>query len=82
MLTYKCSSHNMKASEDFLCVVLYSHIITAAKVCVSEMSNQNQANCNELAKLLVEKFVNISLADESAVPSDSVYTYTYYRPAQ
>ena len=69
----------MKATEDFLCVVLFSHIIAAANVCINEMSSGqagSQVNCNEIAKQLVKRFVKISFkGGQTTVPDDSVYAY-------
>jgi len=68
----------MKATEDFLCVVLFGHIIAAANVCIDEMYGdcRSQINCNEVAKALVKKFVKASLeGDATEVPDDSVYAY-------
>ena len=66
--------HNMKATEDFLCVVLFSHIIAAADVCMDQLSSDN---CNEIAKVLVKQFVKINLQEQetSTGPGDSVYAY-------
>ena len=64
----------MKVTEDFLCVILFSHIIAAANVCMDQLSSEN---CNEIAKVLVKRFVKINLQEQkiSTVPGDSVYAY-------
>ena len=49
--------NNMKATEDFLEVVLCSHILAAAKEC-SEGPN---ISCGETANRIVERFVKISI---------------------
>jgi len=68
--------HNMKASEDFLCVVLFSHIVAAANVCMDQLLSNLSHDCNEIVKLLVKQFVKINLQEqESTLPGDSVYAY-------
>jgi len=47
----------MKASEDFLEVVLYAHILAAAKEC----SGSAGMSCEELAKWIVTRFVKMTV---------------------
>jgi len=64
----------MKATEDFLLVVLYSYIVVAAKTCTP---NNTEINCKTIADLVVKKYVKINLPDcTEAATDDSVYNYT------
>ena len=57
--------HNMKATEDFLEILLSAYIVAAAKEVMAT------DDCNAVAKALVEKFVVISLPPvEPSSPSD------------
>ena len=48
--------HNIKATEDFMEVVLYSHILAAANEC----SGSSGMSCEEVAKWIVSTFVYIN----------------------
>jgi len=67
---------NMKASEDFLLVVLHSHIIAAARVALSGEKAKDVAS---LAKKIVDRYACIRVPSPSAVQTksdDGVYSYT------
>jgi len=67
---------NMKASEDFLLVVLHSHVIAAARVALSGETANDVAS---LAKKIVDRYVCIRVPSPSAVQTksdDGVYSYT------
>jgi len=66
----------MKATENFLCVVLYSYIVVAAKAC---MPNDSEINCKSVAELIVKNYVKISLpgsTEATMASDDSVFNYT------
>ena len=68
--------HNMKATEDFIEVVLYSHILAAAKECSDNSPNMS---CDEIAKQIVERFVKITIPsfDDDETPiSDENTSYS------
>ena len=50
---------NMKASEDFLQVVLHAHIVAAAKT-IHSTTGGSELSLAELSKAVVEKFVQIT----------------------
>ena len=54
---------NMKASEDFLLVVLHSHVIAAAKAVLSGKRAEDAAS---LAKSIVDRYVCIIIPSISA----------------
>lgn len=56
---------NMKASEDFLLVVLHGHVVAAAKAILTEFATTDVLS---LSKAIVDRFVKIT------VPSSSVAT--------
>ena len=58
---------NMKGAEDFLLVVLHSHIISAAKKILSDFDIQSVTN---LAKKIVESFFRITTPSVAYVNSD------------
>ena len=65
----------MKATEDFLDVVLTAHIIAAARELLSVSTAV--PNCMDLAKQIISKYVNISIptiSDDSNVTADSSAT--------
>ena len=67
--------NNMKATEDFLDVVLTAHIIAAARELLSVSTAV--PNCMDLAKQIISKYVNISIptiSDDSNVTADSSAT--------
>lgn len=69
-------SDNMKAAEDFLLVVLSSHIVAAAKTILA--SNQSVDCANILAEKVLEKFLRITVPGvnfEGEKTDDSVYLY-------
>lgn len=47
----KDSKHNMKASEDFLEVVVYGHVVAAAKVFTSTASEESTVH--DISKILL-----------------------------
>ena len=47
----------MKATDDFIEVVLYSHILAVAKECTSS----SNMTCDKVAKRIVERFVKIAI---------------------
>jgi len=67
----------MKASEDFLRVVLYSYIVVAAKSCIRNASDDAEINCITVADFVVQNYVRIGLPESSdAISDNSVYNYT------
>jgi len=66
----------MKAAEDFLDVVLCTHVITATEQVMRESRNPSP-DCNAIAECIVSKFVNIAIPNSavSGGMNDSVYTY-------
>ena len=56
-------SKAMKATEDFLTVVLFGYIIAAAKKLIEEKPTDSH-NCMTIAKQIVERWVKINLADD------------------
>ena len=66
-------SKNMKASEDFLMLILHAYTIIAAEQCQTETDT-----CLSLAKRVVNKFVKISLSGEqqSKQPNDMLFNYS------
>ena len=67
--------HNMKAIEDFLLVTLFTHVTAAAKECIQ--SNSTGSDCNEIAEMLVSRYVKINLPSdkEDNLANDGVYNY-------
>ena len=61
-------SDNMKGTEDFLFMVLHAHVIAAAKVI---LASEQVGTPAELAKLIVEKYVMISLKSDDSHTSAS-----------
>ena len=61
---------NLKAAEDFLLVVLYSHIVAAAKVVLS--NKEHPADLESVSKSIVQKFINIKLPSPKPSTSKAV----------
>ena len=59
---------NVKASEDYLSLVLHGHVIAAAKELLSQRSFDE---INDLAVTIVDKYVSLPRADDSTVPEAS-----------
>lgn len=59
---------NVKASEDYLSLVLHGHVIAAAKQLLSQESFNE---INDLAVALVDKYVSLPTANDSTVPEAS-----------
>ena len=53
--------NNMKATEDFLELVITAHVITASKVLQKTLPNVHK--CTDIAKALVSKFITMSVPD-------------------
>ena len=66
-------SKNMKASEDFLMLILHAYTIAAAEQCQTDTDT-----CLTLAKRVVKKYVKISLADEqqSELSNNMLFNYS------
>lgn len=58
---------NMKSAEDFLMVILHSHIVAAAKVVLS--NNEHPLDLQSVSKSIVQNYININLP--SIKPSSS-----------
>ena len=56
-------SDNMKAAEDFLLVVLHSHIVAAAKAILDE--SEAIDDVLSLSKTIVENYITITLPSSS-----------------
>ena len=81
----KDTKHNMKASEDFLEVVVYGHVIAAAKELTSTTSEESTVH--DISEKIISSFVKITIPslcnDDSSenfgnsrdAEKDSVYTY-------
>ena len=69
---------NMKASEDFLQVVLHAHIVAAAKT-IHSAAGGSELSLAELSKAVVEKFVQITVplpsSPKVAKVKDKIYLY-------
>ena len=63
-------SDNMKAAEDFLLVVLHSHIVAAAKAVLDE--SEAIDDVLSLSKTIVENYITITLPSSSANKPPSV----------
>ena len=67
---------NLKAAEDFLLIVLHSHIVAAAKVVLS--NKEHPADLELVSRSIVQKFVNIKLPSpkpSTSTSTDKVYVY-------
>ena len=67
---------NLKAAEDFLLIVLHSHIVAAAKVVLS--NKEHPADLELVSRSIVQKFVNIKLPSpkpSTSTSADKVYVY-------
>ena len=60
---------NVKASEDFLTMVINAHVIAAAKAVIS-MSQTKYDKPADLASAIVEKYVRLPRPDDSNIPAD------------
>ena len=66
----------LKAAEDFLLIVLHSHIVAAAKVVLS--NKEHPADLELVSRSIVQKFVNIKLPSpkpSTSTSADKVYVY-------
>ena len=65
-------SQNMKATEDFLLLILHAYVIVAAEQCKRDVDT-----CISLSKRIIKKFVKISLPGEEPTnaPDDDVFNY-------
>ena len=59
-------AQNMKATEDFLTVVLFSHIVAAAKSVVTT----DDLSFGLIAKKIIEKFVDLSINETKMEDSE------------
>ena len=59
---------NVKASEDYLSLVLHGHVIAAAKELLSQ---RRLDEINDLAVTFVDKYVSLPRANDSTVPEAS-----------
>jgi len=55
----------MKATEDFLTVVLCAYVITAAKKVIEEKPTRPH-QCNTVAKEIVKRWVKVKLSSDEA----------------
>ena len=61
----KCDpEHQIKASEDFLHVVLHAYIVAAARVC-------QITNCLQCSKAIITKFVNVHFPSSQKEPTNA-----------
>ena len=80
----KCTSitsnpeKNVKASEDFLTMVINAHVIAAAKAVMS--MSQTKYKPADLASAIVEKYVRLPRPDDSNIPSDCQDGVLLYAP--
>lgn len=66
-------SHNMKAAEDFLTVVMHAHIIAACDVILQQRQPESVF---EIAETMLESFNTLSVGESNAVcDSDGVLLY-------
>jgi len=66
----------MKASEDFLRVVLYSYIVVSVTSCNRNASDDAEINSKTVVDLVVKKYVRIDLPEScDAISDDSIYNY-------
>ena len=59
---------NVKASEDYLSLVLHGHVIAAAKELLSQRSFDE---INDLVVTTVDKYVSLPRSNDSTVPEAS-----------
>ena len=59
---------NVKASEDYLSLVLHGHVIAAAKELLSQRSFDE---INDLGVTIVDKYVSLPRANDTTVPETS-----------
>ena len=66
----------MKATEDFLAVVLYGHIVAAAKEIITELEGSSYT-CQDIAKLIMKRHITFNLcsSDGNMYPKGSSYGY-------
>ena len=68
--------HNVKATEDFLSVVLYAYVIAATKTCKGV--DDNSASVLDVANQIVSKWIVINLDDAAEDVTNSVdMTYNH-----
>ena len=66
--------NNMKATESFLEVILYAHIITASKEFMLNNNNIEAVDVHDVAQKISAKFVKLTIPPDNEEPSHSEVT--------